>query len=58
MPTTTPTKPCPCCGGVLYREVGVVEYAAIGPYFATVRRTKLAAFYACSSCEHCEENGQ
>lgn len=55
---TTTTKPCPCCGGTLYREVGLVEYAAIDPYWKPVRRTRLTAWWGCSTCEYCEENGK
>lgn len=56
-------KPCPSCGGtmelVLASEGGRIEE----PYFPThplrdaplPRRSKPANFFACSSCENCEE---
>lgn len=52
------TKPCPSCGGTLYKDPdGVVEETVLRSSMASPFRrvTRAAVVYGCSTCEHCEE---
>jgi hypothetical protein len=47
---------CPRCGGVMEKVVGgIIDEPVMTPFKGLARHTRLATFYACSECEHCEE---
>jgi ssDNA-binding Zn-finger/Zn-ribbon topoisomerase 1 len=50
---------CPLCGGELVKHPGAInEQVFIGRLGRVERRTRPAVFWACSTCEHCEEVGR
>jgi hypothetical protein len=49
------TKPCPSCGGVMEKHTGAVNEPVMLTNGQIGRHTRLASFWACNSCEHCEE---
>lgn len=49
------TKPCPECGGVMEKHTGTVDEPVMNGYGQTVRKARPATFFACTTCEHCEE---
>jgi hypothetical protein len=50
-----PTKRCPGCGGVMTRGPGVITELVVDAYGKITRAARPATFYACATCEHCEE---
>jgi hypothetical protein len=51
------TKPCPSCHGVMEKHTGTVD-EPVFDHGKVVRKAHPATFYACTSCEHCEEIGR
>jgi hypothetical protein len=52
-------KPCPSCGGLMEKIVAGTIVEPIPDLLRTghriIRRGRLATYYACTACEHCEE---
>jgi len=52
------TRPCPACGGTLWKCHGVISEPVFnllrhgGPTYAT----RPVTFWGCDACEHCEEH--
>lgn len=52
-------KVCPSCAGMMTKEHGTVSEVVIGTGVNVKKRVaRPATFYACGSCEHCEEVGR
>jgi len=53
-------KTCPSCGGEMTKEQGQIHEPLMNPlrgqgHIIVKWSVRLAAFWACSACEHCEE---
>jgi ssDNA-binding Zn-finger/Zn-ribbon topoisomerase 1 len=53
-------KTCPSCGGQMVKEQGQIHEPLMNPlrgqgHLIVKWSVRLASFWACSACEHCEE---
>jgi hypothetical protein len=49
-------KPCPECGGSMEKVTdGYISEPVITGHGKVERKIRLGAYWACGSCEHCEE---
>jgi hypothetical protein len=46
---------CPMCKTAMTKHVGVINEPVLTGWGRLVRRSRPAVFWACSTCEHCEE---